>query len=67
MGLRLRDSAPDIERSSARGRSFAAQNQSTRRAAQHTIVTSAGTIVWLPELTAWARSIHDLLEPVECS
>ncbi|MFF2082362.1 class I SAM-dependent methyltransferase [Nocardia sp. NPDC058176] len=28
-----------------------------------TIVTSAGTIVWLPELTAWARSIHDLLEP----
>ncbi|MFI6865765.1 class I SAM-dependent methyltransferase [Nocardia sp. NPDC050406] len=28
-----------------------------------TIVTSAGTIVWLPELTAWARSIHELLEP----
>ncbi|MFE3444114.1 class I SAM-dependent methyltransferase [Nocardia sp. NPDC059180] len=28
-----------------------------------TIVTSAGTIVWLPELTDWARSIHDLLEP----
>ncbi|MDO3648985.1 class I SAM-dependent methyltransferase [Nocardia mangyaensis] len=28
-----------------------------------TIVTSAGTIVWLPELTAWAHSIHDLLEP----
>lgn len=28
-----------------------------------TIVTSAGTIVWLPELTAWARSIHDLLVP----
>ncbi|WP_067458887.1 class I SAM-dependent methyltransferase [Nocardia alba] len=28
-----------------------------------TIVTSTGTIVWLPELTAWARSIHDLLEP----
>lgn len=28
-----------------------------------TIVTSAGTIVWLPELTAWAQSIHDLLEP----
>jgi len=28
-----------------------------------TIVTSAGTIVWLPELTNWARSIHDLLEP----
>ncbi len=27
------------------------------------VVTSAGTIVWLPELTAWARSIHDLLEP----
>jgi SAM-dependent methyltransferase len=27
------------------------------------IVTSAGTIVWLPELTAWAQSIHDLLEP----
>ncbi|MFC4374603.1 class I SAM-dependent methyltransferase [Nocardia halotolerans] len=28
-----------------------------------TVVTSAGTIVWLPELTAWARSVHDLLEP----
>lgn len=28
-----------------------------------TIVTSAGTIVWLPELTTWAQSIHDLLEP----
>ncbi|MBO0880747.1 MAG: class I SAM-dependent methyltransferase [Mycobacterium sp.] len=28
-----------------------------------TIVTSTGTIVWLPELTSWARSIHDLLEP----
>lgn len=28
-----------------------------------TIVTSAGTIVWLPELRNWARSIHDLLEP----
>lgn len=28
-----------------------------------TIVTSTGTIVWLPELTAWARSIHDLLAP----
>ena len=27
------------------------------------VVTSAGTIVWLPELTAWAQSIHDLLEP----
>ncbi|CAL9353194.1 class I SAM-dependent methyltransferase [Nocardiopsis dassonvillei] len=27
------------------------------------IVTSAGTIVWLPELRSWARSIHDLLEP----
>jgi SAM-dependent methyltransferase len=27
------------------------------------IVTSAGTIVWLPELASWARSIHDLLEP----
>ncbi|WP_280182382.1 class I SAM-dependent methyltransferase [Nocardia cyriacigeorgica] len=27
------------------------------------IVTSAGTIVWLPDLTDWARSIHDLLEP----
>ncbi|MFE3544773.1 class I SAM-dependent methyltransferase [Nocardia sp. NPDC059177] len=27
------------------------------------VVTSAGTIVWLPELTAWARSIHDLLAP----
>lgn len=26
-------------------------------------VTSAGTIVWLPDLTEWARSIHDLLEP----
>jgi SAM-dependent methyltransferase len=28
-----------------------------------TIVTSTGTIVWLPELDNWARSIHDLLEP----
>jgi SAM-dependent methyltransferase len=28
-----------------------------------TIVTSTGTIVWLPELTSWARSIRDLLEP----
>ncbi|MDH6193975.1 SAM-dependent methyltransferase [Mycobacterium frederiksbergense] len=27
------------------------------------VVTSAGTIVWLPDLTAWARSIHDLLAP----
>lgn len=27
------------------------------------IVTSAGTIVWLPELSQWARSIHDLLRP----
>ncbi|ASO17692.1 SAM-dependent methyltransferase [Actinoalloteichus hoggarensis] len=27
------------------------------------IVTSAGTIVWLPELRSWARSIRDLLEP----
>jgi SAM-dependent methyltransferase len=27
------------------------------------IVTSAGTIVWLPELSAWAHSIHDLLTP----
>ncbi|MGV9801458.1 class I SAM-dependent methyltransferase [Mycobacterium sp. NPDC003449] len=27
------------------------------------VVTSTGTIVWLPELTDWARSIHDLLEP----
>lgn len=27
------------------------------------IVTSAGTIVWLPELVTWAQSIHDLLEP----
>ncbi|WP_228000947.1 class I SAM-dependent methyltransferase [Nocardia australiensis] len=27
------------------------------------IVTSAGTIVWLPELATWAQSIHDLLEP----
>lgn len=27
------------------------------------VVTSAGTIVWLPELGDWARSIHDLLEP----
>lgn len=28
-----------------------------------TVVTSAGTIVWLPELSAWAHSIHDLLTP----
>ncbi len=28
-----------------------------------TVVTSAGTILWLPELANWARSIHDLLEP----
>jgi SAM-dependent methyltransferase len=28
-----------------------------------TIVTSAGTIVWLPELGDWAQSIHDLLSP----
>ena len=27
------------------------------------VVTSAGTIVWLPELTSWAASIHDLLQP----
>ena len=27
------------------------------------VVTSAGTIVWLPELRSWARSIHELLEP----
>lgn len=27
------------------------------------VVTSAGTIVWLPDLTNWAQSIHDLLEP----
>ncbi|WP_305091623.1 bifunctional 2-polyprenyl-6-hydroxyphenol methylase/3-demethylubiquinol 3-O-methyltransferase UbiG [Prescottella sp. R16] len=27
------------------------------------VVTSVGTIVWLPDLTAWAQSIHDLLEP----
>lgn len=27
------------------------------------VVTSAGTIVWLPELASWARSIHALLEP----
>lgn len=27
------------------------------------IVTSTGTIVWLPELTSWARSIHELLDP----
>ncbi|MET4426743.1 SAM-dependent methyltransferase [Mycolicibacterium sp. 624] len=27
------------------------------------VVTSAGTIVWLPELGDWAQSIHDLLEP----
>jgi SAM-dependent methyltransferase len=27
------------------------------------IVTSTGTIVWLPELASWAQSIHDLLEP----
>lgn len=28
-----------------------------------TVVTGAGTIVWLPELSAWAHSIHDLLTP----
>ncbi|WP_160051402.1 bifunctional 2-polyprenyl-6-hydroxyphenol methylase/3-demethylubiquinol 3-O-methyltransferase UbiG [Nocardiopsis sp. FR26] len=27
------------------------------------VVTSTGTIVWLPELRSWARSVHDLLEP----
>ncbi|KUH83860.1 MULTISPECIES: class I SAM-dependent methyltransferase [unclassified Mycobacterium] len=27
------------------------------------IVTSAGTIVWLPELVNWAQSIRELLEP----
>lgn len=27
------------------------------------VVTSAGTIVWLPDLSAWGRSIHDLLTP----
>lgn len=27
------------------------------------VVTSAGTIVWLPELTRWAQSIYDLLVP----
>jgi len=27
------------------------------------VVTSAGTIVWLPDLDSWARSIHDLLTP----
>jgi SAM-dependent methyltransferase len=27
------------------------------------VVTSTGTIVWLPELRSWGRSIHDLLEP----
>lgn len=27
------------------------------------IVTSAGTIVWLPDLDGWARSINDLLAP----
>ena len=27
------------------------------------VVTSAGTIVWLPELAHWAASIHDLLTP----
>lgn len=27
------------------------------------VVSSAGTIVWLPELTEWARSIYDLLQP----
>jgi SAM-dependent methyltransferase len=27
------------------------------------IVTSTGTIVWLPDLDDWAQSIHDLLEP----
>lgn len=28
-----------------------------------TVVTSVGTICWLPDLASWARSIHDLLEP----
>lgn len=27
------------------------------------VVTSAGTIIWLPDLAGWARSIHDLLAP----
>lgn len=27
------------------------------------VVTSVGTIAWLPELGDWARSIHDLLVP----
>jgi SAM-dependent methyltransferase len=27
------------------------------------IVTSTGTIAWLPELTSWARSVRELLEP----
>lgn len=27
------------------------------------VVTSAGTIVWLPDLSSWAHSIHDLLTP----
>ena len=27
------------------------------------VVTSTGTIVWLPDLDDWAQSIHDLLEP----
>jgi len=27
------------------------------------VATSAGTIVWLPELDTWAQSIHDLLVP----
>ena len=27
------------------------------------VVTSAGALVWLPELGSWARSVHDLLEP----
>ncbi|MBF6352326.1 MULTISPECIES: class I SAM-dependent methyltransferase [Nocardia] len=27
------------------------------------VVTSTGTILWLPDLAGWARSIHDLLAP----
>lgn len=34
-----------------------------RRASFDVVVTSAGTITWLPELKAWARSIAELLVP----
>lgn len=43
------------------GDARAASDVLTRRF--EVIVTSAGTIVWLPELRQWARSIHQLLEP----